>query len=146
MPELFVDTSSLVKYYYPEEGSDDIEQRLLKARRVHISGLSIVETASALMKKVRQGELVKKDEMLIWNTFLDDLGTDSMEVVYLTARHYEKAADIIREFGATWGIKTLDALQLAVAHGIGNVKFLSSDTVLAGLAAEMGLKVVRSGQ
>lgn len=144
MAELFVDTSSLVKYYYPEEGSADVERSHLNARKVYLSGLSIVETASALMKKVRQGELVKKDEMLIWNTFLDDLGAGSMEVVYLTARHYDKAADIIREFGASHGIKTLDALQLAVAHGIGTAKFLSSDKVLAGLAAEMGLKIVRT--
>jgi len=60
MRALFVDTSSLVKFYYPEKDSDRIEKIILSSEQIYLSGLSIVEIASALMKKVRIKEL-KKD-------------------------------------------------------------------------------------
>lgn len=40
--ELFVDTSALVKFYYPESGSEDVEAQLLAAERVIVSRLSVV--------------------------------------------------------------------------------------------------------
>ena len=141
MPALFIDTSALVKYYYPEEESERIEGQILKARHIYISGLSITEMASALMKKVRNRELTKTQEMLIWNAFMDDLQAGQVELIYPDERHFYKASDIVREFGAEYGIKTLDALQLAVAHGLGAVKFLCADKILLKLAAEMGIRV-----
>lgn len=141
MQTVFVDTSSLVKYYYPEKDSDRIEAILLKAGQVCISSLSITEMASALMKKVRTGELKKTDELLIWNTFLDDLGTGRIEVLIPDERQYERAADIIRELGSDHGIRTLDAIQLAVAQSSGT-DFLCSDRVALTIAEKMGMKVI----
>lgn len=110
MQVLFVDTSALVKNYYPEKDSDRIEAFLLKARQVFISSLSITEMASALMKKVRTGELKKTDELLVWNAFLDDLGNGLIVVLIPDERQYERAADIIREIGSRHVIRTLDAI------------------------------------
>ncbi len=143
MSIIFADTSALVKFYYPEKDSDRIEEHLLKSKQIYISSLSIVEIASALMKKVRNRELTKTQEMLIWNEMLDDLQTRQMEVIFLDERHYFKAADIIREFGIKYGIKTLDALQLAVAQGIDNTKFLCTDKLLSNLSEEIGIRNVR---
>ncbi|MBI5379706.1 MAG: type II toxin-antitoxin system VapC family toxin [Nitrospirae bacterium] len=140
---IFADTSALVKYYYPEKDSEKIEGYLLSSRHLYISSLSIVEMASALMKKVRNRELKKTQEMHIWNALLDDLQTGQMEMVFLDERHYFKAADIIREFGTRRGIKTLDALQLAIAHDLGHAKLLCADELLSGLAVEMGIRLVQ---
>ena len=52
MTSLYVDTSALVKFYYPEQGSDGVEEALLGADRVYISQLTIVEMASVLMQKI----------------------------------------------------------------------------------------------
>jgi predicted nucleic acid-binding protein len=142
MQSVFVDTSALVKYYYPEKDSDRIEHLLLTARRVCISSLSVTETASALMKKVRTGELKKTDELLIWNTFLDDLGTGRIDVLLPDERQYERAADIIRKLGARHGIRTLDAIQIAVAQSAGDVSFLCADKVMAAVAEKVGMKVI----
>lgn len=142
MQALFVDTSALVKYYYPEKDSDRIEELLLKARRVIISSLSITEMASALMKKVRTAELKKTDELLIWNTFLDDLGTGRINILVPDERQYERAADIIREIGSRHGIRTLDAIQLAVAQSAGNISFLCSDRVMTTIAQKLGMRVI----
>lgn len=141
MPALFVDTSALVQYYYPEKESVRIEEQLLRSQHFYISGLSITEMSSALMKKVRNRDLTKTQEMLIWNTFMDDLQTGQIELVFPDDRHFYKASDIIREFGAKHGIKTLDALQLAIAHGLGTGKFLCTDRTLSKLAVEIGMKL-----
>ncbi len=141
MSSIFVDTSSMVKLYYPEPDSDKIENILLQAEQIYIINLTIVEMASALSKKVRTGELRKEQGAVLWNTFLDDIQAKQVEVVTLDDRHYFKAADLIREFGGKYGIKTLDSLQLSAAHSMGNSKFLCSDKPLAKIASKMGIKL-----
>lgn len=143
MSELFVDTSSLVKYYYPEPDSDKTEAAILKADRIYISRLSLVEMASALSKKVRARELTKQAEASVWNTFLEDLHATKMELVDLHDRHYARASEIIREFGTKEGIRTLDSLQLAAALGLPEALFLSADSVLSRVARKMEIKLAR---
>lgn len=143
---IFADTSALVKFYYPETDSDMIEKVLLEAEHIFISSLTIVEMASALWRKVRTGELETDRQALLWNAFLDDLETDKMEMLPLDDRHYVKAADLIKEFGGKYGIKTLDSLHLATAHDLGDTMFLCSDKTLSEVARKMGIKVRSAGQ
>lgn len=140
MLPLYVDTSALVKFYYPEADSKKIEELILKAPRIIISNLSIVEMASALSKKVRTGELESHKESLVWNCFLDDLHANQVEMVAIDERHYSKAADLIRTFGKEYGIKTLDSLHLAIAHNLPGAVFLCSDKILTKLAKKIGIK------
>src|SRR3989338_11456297 len=98
MLSIYVDTGSLVKFYYPEADSDNIEAVLLKADRIHISYLSVVEIASALSKKVRMNELKQDMETVIWNTFLDDIQTAKVELIALEERHYLKGFQIVSFF------------------------------------------------
>lgn len=142
MPLIYADTSSLVKFYYPEADSEMIEVLLLKADRIFISHLTVTEMASALSKKVRMGDLKKDKETVLWNTFLDDMQTEKIELIPLDERHYLKAADFIREFGGRHGLKTLDALHLSIAHGLHATKFLCSDITLSQVAATIGIKLV----
>ncbi len=139
MAPLYVDTSALVKFYYPEENSDRVEELLLKADRVYISDLTMVEMASALTQKVRTGDLSKRAEEVIWAAFLDDMHTGTVEMVHLLESHHMKAVNIIREFGGKPGIKTLDALHLSLAHGLPAASFLCSDKVLLRIATTMGI-------
>lgn len=141
MSAVFVDTSSLVKFYYPEPDSDEIEDILLRAERIYIIPLAVTEIASALSKKVRTGGLENGQEVALWNTFLDDLQTGQMEIAALDERHYFKAADLIRKFGHKDGIKTLDSLQLSAAHSMPHTKFLCSDKVLLRVALKLGIKL-----
>ena len=145
MLSVYVDTSSLVKFYYPEAESDRIEAVLMKADRIYISYLTIVEMASALSKKVRMDELEKDKGIVLWNTFLDDLQTTKIDLLLIEERHYVKAADFIRELGARDGIKTLDAIHLSVAHGLHDAKFLCSDNALSAVAAKIGIKIIHEG-
>lgn len=141
MSAIFVDTSVLVKFYYPEKDSDRVENLILSSQLVYLSTLTIVEMASALSKKVRTKELKKGKEIAIWNSFQDDLETEQIQVVTLDERHYFKAADLVREFGGRYGIKTLDALHLSTAHGLQPVEFVCSDKSLSNVALKLGLNV-----
>lgn len=142
MASIFVDTSALVKFYYPERDSDRIETLLLRAERIYITNLTVVEMASALSKKVRIGDIKKEQETVLWNTFLDDLQTGQVEMVILNDRDYFKAADLIRELGGRYGIKTLDSLQLSAAHSLHHAEFLCSDKTLTKAAVKIGIKVI----
>lgn len=142
MSATLVDTSALVKFYYPEPDSDKIETLLLRTERIYITNLTVVEMASALSKKVRMGDITKEQETVLWNTFLDDLQTGQMEVVALNERDYLKAADLIRKLGSRYGIKTLNSLQLSAAHSLHHAAFLCSDTTLAKTAVKIGIKVI----
>lgn len=140
---LFVDTSSLVKYYYPEPDSAKIESIILRAERIYISSLTIVEMASALQKKVRMKELEGFKETLIWDTFNSDIETKQVELISLDDRHFIKAADLIRNYGGKYRLRTLDSLHLAIAHDMDNTKFLCSDKILTKVAEKMGMKIAR---
>ncbi len=143
MASLFVDTSALVKYYYPEAGSERVESILLKARQVYLCQIAVTEFASALMKKMRTGTLEKEKQVVVWNVFLDDLNTGQMELISLDERHYLKAADIIRDYGRKESIRTLDSLQLVAALDVPDTKFIAADKFLSRIATKVGLNVGR---
>ena len=143
MAPLYVDTSALVKFYYPEENSDRVEELLLKADRVYISDLTMVEMASALSQKVRAGDLSKGAEAAVWTAFLEDMHAGPVEIVHLLERHHFEAVDIIRKFGRKHGIKTLDALHLSLAHGLPDASFLCSDRILLRIATAMGITTLQ---
>jgi predicted nucleic acid-binding protein len=140
MASVYIDTSSLVKFYYPEEGSDRVEDVLLSVDRVYLSHLTVVEMASALTQKVRTGDVTKRAEGIIWTAFQDDLHAGKVEMVQLHERHYLKAVEIIRKYGSSHGIKTLDALHLAIAHSLPQATFLSSDKPLLRIARAIGIE------
>jgi predicted nucleic acid-binding protein len=141
LSSVFVDTSALVKRYYPETDSAAFERRILQAERIHISALSITEMASAMMRRVRMKEMTAGDEVLIWSAFSDDLQSELIVVTIADRHHYEKAADIIRRLGDGIPIRALDALQLAVAVSVSADVFLCADKHAAAAAKVLGFRV-----
>lgn len=139
--ELFVDTSALVKFYYPEAGSEAVEALLLAAERVFVSRLSVVEMASALARKLRSSAIGKDAETRIWNAFQDDLRSGSVKLIHLDEELISRAATLIRDLGAPEGLRTLDALQLASAMNQRGALFLSADRRLARIAVLVGLGI-----
>lgn len=143
---LFVDTSALVKYYYPEDDSQNIEHMLLKAERLYLCELSLVEFASALMKKIRMNQLHEQEQQLIWEAFLSDVQAESVELIDLSQDDFRTAADLILKYGKDRNLRTLDSLQLAAALKVSDGDFLSSDRELLTVANEIGLSLVGSGK
>jgi predicted nucleic acid-binding protein len=144
----FVDTSALAKLYHQEPGSDYVERILNRAgSRGIISRLSLVELESVLAIKVRTGVLGIAGQRIVLRRFRADIARDRMVVgPPIEEKHYRSAARLLRAHAVSVGLRTLDALQLAVAldlHQSGWISVLvSSDHRMCAVATACGCSAV----
>ncbi len=81
-----------------------------------ISRLSIVEMESVLAIKVRTGEIDEQQVEIARRCLRADLSQRRLLVgPPIQARHYHTARILLVRYGAPEGLRTLDALQLAMA-------------------------------
>src|SRR5438552_4400467 len=123
MPGLFWDTSALVKHYHPELGTPKVDNLLQSPGSAHvISRLGVTETFSVFAGKVRAGliSLVEFDQLC--RRFLADTKSELIAVARLLIAHHRDAERLLRLYGPQpgLGVRTLDALQLAVALDLRN--------------------------
>ena len=129
MPNYFLDTSALAKLYHRESGSEPME-RILEERGSwsFISHLSIVEMESVLAIKRRTGEIGEPAMEIARRRFRADLAQRRLAVAPpMLERHFHAARKLLIQYGVPEGLRTLDALQLAIAldlHQLGHVSVL----------------------
>ncbi len=121
---VYIDTSVLVAYYYPERLSERAEELLMSFVRPGISSLTEVEFFSAVSGKVRKKEINLKDAGRVTARFLAHIGADNYTYIPIEGHHYRLARDWIGMF--KMGLRTLDAIHLAVASSEG-LSILTSD-------------------
>jgi len=134
----FFDTSALLKVYHPEAGTHRVEAIFQNtANRLIISRLAAVEIESAFSKKIRAGVISADERRRISAKFYLDF-VSRLKVVAMDDIHFALASKLILSYGAEKGLRTLDALQLAVASELrraGLIDFLvSADSALANVA------------
>jgi predicted nucleic acid-binding protein len=112
----FLDTSALAKLYHEEPGSRYVERILIQpGSKVIISRLSLVEMESVLAIKVRVGALNLEGRAIALRRLRADIARERLVVgPPLEEKHYRSAVALLREHGITRGLRTLDALQLAI--------------------------------
>lgn len=140
---LFVDTSSLFKFYYPEFGSEAVEAQLVAAERIAIAELTRLEFVSVAVRKVRQGELSRSDYTRIVSSFDEDCLSRAYALVPLSGEIVEEARSLMDRLGIEQPLRTLDGLQLASAMKVGVDQFMCHDDKLAAAAERIGLNVVK---
>lgn len=145
MASAYLDSSALVKYYHPEVGSAAVLQLVEDATvRCFISRITTTEVQSAFALKLRTDEIDELAFDRLWQQFEDDVTQRRFEVIRVLESHYDEAERLIRKY-ARWTLRTLDALQLAVAidlHRRTTLEwFLCSDIRLCRIAQEEGLPV-----
>jgi predicted nucleic acid-binding protein len=115
MARSFLDTSALVKYYHPEEGTGEVT-RVVQERNAHhsISRLGIVEAQHAFAMKLRTREITDTDFEGLRQRLLRDLAQGQFQHVRVTELHYREAERLIVAYRRR-RFRTLDALQLAAA-------------------------------
>jgi len=147
MAGTFFDTSALVKHYHTEAGSAEVD-RLWNdpATVLFVSRLSACEILSAFAGKVRTGEISAADFAVLTRRFATDARKKSFTTIRLLAKHFKEADRQILRHGLTTRLRTLDALQLAVALDLkarGLVThFVCSDRGLLSVASAEGLSVI----
>ncbi len=131
----FIDTSSLVKKYILEKGSEKLDSLLGEITEIVVSPTCLLEITSVLTRRLKEKSLtneqadwikseLKKDysyfSKVIWN---NDLELTGIELIY------------------THHLKTLDSIQLASACLAKVDLFVTSDKVL-GKAAKGKIKII----
>lgn len=147
MAAYFFDSSALAKRYHQEDGSAKVAETFLEpARRIIISHPTVVEMRSMFAGKVRAGVLtpVQADELV--ERFKADIASGNIEVFAVTEFDFRQAESLIARYGFKQRLRSLDALQLAVAHDLreqGVVKtIVAADKTLVEVTALEGLSVL----
>jgi uncharacterized protein len=135
---IYLDTSVLVAYYYPEPLSV-VAQNILRAQsKATITPLNEVELMSALARKIREGNLSKVNGERIAALFAAHIEQGLYQTVSFTDSHYNQARDWLRGFQTK--LRTLDALHLAVAADF-DLQIVTADKPLAMAAEQLGISV-----
>jgi hypothetical protein len=145
MPGDFLDTSALAKHYHAEAGSPEIDELWNDPNQgLFVSRLSVLEIVSVFAAKVRAGTISAADFDALRRRFAADLvKTKRLTGVRLLVAHYKAAEQLLRTHGMVRRLRTLAALQLAVAKHLfdkGAIhRFVASDRDLLAVAALEGL-------
>jgi predicted nucleic acid-binding protein len=143
----FFDTSAIVKYYHAEPGTAEVSRIFAEPdRKIAISGIGLVEIQSAIAIKVRSGALDRKNAGIQRARLMLDVAAGEIEVYRLSDQHLEAAELLIGRHSFTRRLRTLDALQLAVALDLSRQnlldRFVVADQALAEIGSLEGLAVI----
>jgi len=115
-------------------------------RRIIISRLAGVELHSALALKTRTGHLDSDRSAALRLRFLNDVASGEIALVVVSEFHYPAAERLIIRYGDRKGLRTLDALQLAVAlevqDRVGVDALVAADKVFCEVATLEGFAVL----
>ena len=138
----FLDTSSLIKLYHQEEGSDFVVEVLSNdVVEIFLSELAVLEFRAALWKKIREKEIEEKVAIEVIKCFQNDV--NNFQWILLQSDLVESASHLLMKYGIR-GLRTLDSLQLAAALTLRDEEcvFLTSDKLLRTLFKDELLKVL----
>ena len=147
MSGYFFDTSALVKFYHSEKGTERVSATFAQAdRKIKISALGLVELYSAFAMKVRTGVIDRTTVTALRTRVLADIEAENFEVHQLMGSHLVSAGQLILRHSFSKRLRTLDALQLAVALDLADQQvvnyFVTADAALAEVAVLEGLSVI----
>lgn len=138
--KIFLDTSTVVKLYYQEKGSQEIDD-FLNANvidAIFLSEISKIEFA-AVWKKFRTGEISEIDAELLIIDFLNDYS--EFQFIELSNSVFSRASGLVRKY-RTEGLRTLDSIQLSSALEVANDldKSFTADKKLQKIMLSEGIK------
>lgn len=138
----FLDASALAKRYLVEAGSERVRQLFRRSTAITVSRLSEVEVTSALVRRMKAGDIAEDDlERHLVTLAADFAACDVMEVRRPVV---SSARELVRQHG----LRAYDAMQLAAAlraKGSAALTFWCADGELADAAAAERLRVERLG-
>ncbi len=147
MARYFFDTSAIVKYYHAELGTAEVSRIFAEHdRKIAISSIGFVEIQSAMAIKVRAGILDQKNAGIQRARLMLDVAAGEIEIYRLSDQNLEEGELLIGRHSFTRRLRTLDALQLAVALDLSRQNlldhFVVADQALAEIASLEGLAVI----
>jgi predicted nucleic acid-binding protein len=137
---VFLDTSSLLKLYHNEPGSDALIATLSQGiESIYLSELAILEFRSAIWKKTRTGEIDTDTANTVIACFQQDYA--KFQWISIDNEVIQQAQNLLMKHGSA-GLRTLDAIQLACALTLKEEPeacFFTADTLLKSFFKQEGL-------
>ncbi len=137
---IYLDTSAAVPLFVAEPASDLVDHWLSACDEPLVSSDWILtEFASALSIKEGSGTLTAMDAKSAWRNF-EKFCDSGLRLAPVSRQAFAEAAKMVRE--PARGLRSSDALHLAVALEIGAKSIATLDATMAGNAKRMKLKAV----
>jgi predicted nucleic acid-binding protein len=136
---IYVDTSLLLPVYVQEERSEEANKILETVSPIVISDLTFAEFHVGLARKVKLGTLSAPQSGAAQAALETHLREGLLQRVALRSSHYEVAGRLASK--ASVMLRTLDALHVAVAAGLGS-PMATFDGRLADAARDLGVEVL----
>ena len=146
MSDCFFEPSALVKYHHAEAGRQAVVAIVDNPEhRSFISRLAIVEWHSVFARMVRSGDLTASGLQTVRTRLYTDLRSRKFRVVATATHHWHRAVRLLLKHGPNHNLRTLDALQLAVALDLHRRNrldtFVCADFALCDIARMEGISV-----
>ena len=106
---LYLDTSSLVKLYVEEEGSEDVEKTVVEFRVLATSMIAYAEARSAFARRLRENSFTEEGYSSILSSFEADW------INYLQVRVSKAIVRHAGDLAAGHGLRGFDAIHLSSA-------------------------------
>ena len=142
--KLYIDTSVLVKLYYPEPESERLEA-WLRANRVEIllTPFHRLEMSNAFALKVHRGEATEEAYRGVIDAIREDLASNVLRAIQPDfARVLVEATALAEGQTPKLGTRSLDIVHVATARVLECASFLSADTRQLDLAGVAGLRAI----
>ncbi|TVQ37626.1 MAG: PIN domain-containing protein [Spirochaetaceae bacterium] len=139
----YLDSSALVKLYYPEEYSDALQAWVHRhTPELLVTPLHSLELLSAMAQKEFRGEITQESRAQ-WEIYFerDQVGGVLSRLVPDWPRVFDDAGRITRELTRRIGTRSLDVLHIAVARLSPIDLFVTNDARQGHAAREAGLTV-----
>lgn len=138
----YIDTSSLVKIYHSESGSQNVHKIYYSKIEILISELAIIEFLSTVCRKYREHEITLDTLNALVQKFQEDLN-NRYKVLKFSSLIIEEAWNLLYRFAREYSFTTLDSLQFAFfkTYCEEDTKFVCSDKILIKVADREGAEV-----
>jgi predicted nucleic acid-binding protein len=140
----YLDTSALIKLYYPEPESALLSEWITsKGQALILTSLHEVELSNALALKVFRKEMKKKDYQEIRKMLASDIKNGVLFRISLSWGVLTAASlKLIDDYTPKFGCRSLDVLHVAAALEAKCQAFFSFDDRQKRLARASGLKIL----
>ena len=132
---VFFDTSSFVKRFVDEVGSDEVEEVTEAASEIGLSIICFTEVISALNRKLRKEAISNETYQELKGSVLEDI--QDVDIINLTPSVLERTTELLESNL----LRSLDAIHIACALEWEADLFVSSDERQIDAAINSGLKI-----
>ena len=136
MGTYFLDTSAIVKRYFPEQGHSWVETLCDPAQdhKLYISQAALVEVVATICRKAREQSITTDERDVLIDTFRQDC-QDTYSISPVTTDTYTSAGDLCR----LHALRAYDAVQLAGVLSLRDEARANQVSVPTFVCADLGL-------